>query len=170
MMRIADGLVVTIEYTLRDAAGEVLESSADRGPVTWKLGSERMLPGIANAIEGMEVGESRTGIIPPGELVPRDTTRTRDVALGEFPEGLDPKLGDRFQAKDEGGHPVIFEVTARTDEAVTVQLLHVLHDQEVHYEVKVLAARKSNLPPPPPVDVPDMTEDIELSEEAVEEE
>ncbi len=164
-MRIADGLVVTIEYTLKDAGGAVLESSAERGPVTWKLGSERMLPGIANAIEGMEVGESRTGIIPPGELVPRETTRTRDVALAEFPKGLDPKLGDRFQAKDESGHPVIFEVTKCTDEAVTVQLLHVLHDQEVHYEVKVLAARKSNLPPPPPVDVPDMTDDLLLSDD-----
>lgn len=164
-MQIADGLVVTIEYTLKNADGEVLESSEGRGPVTFKQGSDRMLPGIANAIEGMEVGEERTGTIPPGELFPRDQTRTRKVPLAEFPEGVKPQLDDRFQAKDEGGQPVLFEVIECTDEWVTVQLLHILHDVEVHYEVKVLAARKANLPPPPPVDVPDFTEDLEITEE-----
>ncbi len=164
-MQISDGQVVTIEYTLKDADGVLVESSEGRGPITFKLGSDRMLPGVAKAIEGMTVGESRSGVIPPGELLPREVTRTRQIPTGEFPEGLDPKPGDRFQAKDENGQPVIFEVTERSESSVTVQLLHVLHDKEVHYEVKVLAARKSNLPPPPPVDVPDMTDDLELSEE-----
>jgi FKBP-type peptidyl-prolyl cis-trans isomerase SlyD len=164
-MQIADGLVVTIEYTLTEADGTLVESSKDRGPVTFKQGSDRMLPGIANAIEGMEVGESRSGVIPPGELFPRTQTRTRTMGLTEFPDGLDPKVDDRFQAKGEDGQPVLFEVIERTDDSVTVQLLHILHDQEVHYEVTVLAARKANLPPPAPVDVPDFTEDLELSEE-----
>ena len=157
-MQIAEGQIVTIEYTLRNADGEVLEASAERGPVTFKLGSDRMLPGLAKVVDGMSVGESRAGVIPPGELVPREFTASRDVPRSEFPEGLDPKVGDRFKAKDLDGQPVLFEVTKTTDEHVIVQLLHILHDVEVHYEVKVLAARKSNLPPPPPVDVPDMTD------------
>ncbi len=160
MLRIDEGRVVTIEYTLRDAADNVLESSADRGPVTFKLGSDRMLPGLEKAIDGMQVGETRTGVIPAGQLVPRESTSTRDVPTNEFPEGIDPKVGDRFQAKGVDGQPVIFEVIEQTDTAVKVRLLHPLHDTEVHYEVKVLAARKSNLPPPPPVDVPDLTEDL----------
>lgn len=159
-MQIAPGLVVTIEYTLANAAGEVLEASKDRGPVTFTLGSDRMLPGLAAALEGMTVGETRKGVIPPGQLVPRELTSSRKVRLDEFPKGLDPKLGDRFQAKDEHGQPVLFEVTARDDESVTVQLLHILHDTEVHYEVTVLAARKSNLPPPPPIDAEDLTDDL----------
>ena len=164
MMQIQDGQVVTIEYTLKDPEGNVLESSAERGPVTFKLGSDRMLPGVARAIEGMTVGESREGVIPAGQLVPREFTTSRTVRLDEFPEGVEPQVGDRFQAKGDGGQPVLFEVNERTEDSVSVQLLHILHDQPVHYEVTVLAARKSNLPPPPPLDVPDMTEDLVAEE------
>ncbi len=161
-MVIADGQVVTIEYTLKDAEGTVLESSAERGPVTFRLGQDRMLPGLANAIQGMTVGETREGIIPPGELVPREFTSKRDVPRTEFPSGVAPSIGDRFQAKGMDGGPVIFEVVELSDEIITVQLLHGLHEKEVHYEVTVLAARKSNLPPPPPSaeEVEDLTDDL----------
>ncbi len=164
-MQIAEGLVVTIEYTLRDAAGKVLESSADRGPVTFKIGSDRMLPGVEKAIDGMTVGETRKGVIPPGELVPRKATATREVSFSEFPEGVRPDVGDRFQAKGVDGNPVVFEVLEKHDAGVKVQLLHPLHDTEVHYEVRVLAARKSNLPPPAPLDVPDLTDELLEPEE-----
>ncbi len=160
-MQIAEGQIVTIEYTLRDKAGNVVESSQAQGPVTFKLGSDRMLPGLAKALEGMEVGETRSGVIPPGELVPREMTSTRDIPKTEFPKGVEPKKGDRFKAQGPNGQPVLFEVLEIKEDSVQVQLLHILHDTEVHYEVKVLAARKSNLPPPPPVDdVPDLSDDL----------
>lgn len=163
-MQIGPGLVVTIEYTLRNAAGKTLESSAERGPVTFVMGSQRMLPGLSAAIEGMVVGESRSGTIPPGALVPIATTAARRVGRNEFPSGAKPKVGDRFGAKDLDGNPVTFQVTEVTDEAVVVHLLHPLHDEKVNYEVKVLAARRASLPPPPPPgvgeEVPDMTDDL----------
>lgn len=160
-MQIVEGQIVTIEYTLRNPKGDVLESSADRGSVTFKLGSDRMLPGLAKAMEGMRVGETRKGVIPPGELVPRSAVPSRNVLFSEFPGGLKPQIGDRFQAKSPEGQPVVFEVSERRDDGVTVLLLHPLHDTEVRYEVTVLAARKSNLPPPPPVDLPDMSDLLE---------
>ncbi len=163
-MRIEEGQIVTIEYTLRGQDGQVLESSKDRGAITFKLGSQRMLPGLAAAMEGMKVGETRKGIIPAGELVPRDAVPTRKVLFSEFPEGVEPSVGDRFQAKGPEGNPVIFEVSEGHDDGVTVLLLHPLHDTEVSYEVEVLAARKSNLPPPPPVDLPDMSDLLESSD------
>ncbi|MBU0550216.1 FKBP-type peptidyl-prolyl cis-trans isomerase [Myxococcota bacterium] len=163
-MEVVDGLVTTIEYTLKNAKGEIVESSQARGAITFKMGSDRMLPGLAKVIKGMKVGEARQGTIPPGELVPVEMTAKREIPLSEFPEGVKPKLGDRFRAKDHNGQPVIFEVIEVMEEAVKVQLLHILHEEEIHYEVKVLAARRSNIPPPPPVDVPDMTEDL-LEEE-----
>lgn len=163
-MQIADGHIVTLTYTLRDADGTVLESSADRGPLTFTLGSQRMLPGLAQAITGMAVGETRKGVIPAGKLVPREAAPRQFIALGEFPPGTAPKLGDRFAAKNPEGQPVVFEVVERRDDGVTVLLLPPLHDTEVHYEVEVIAARKPNLPPPPPIDLTDMTDMTELIE------
>ncbi len=156
-MEISDGLVVTIEYSLRSAEGLLLESSEEQGPLTFKMGSERILPGLAKAMKGMRVGEQREGLIPPGELVPREFTSSRVVPLEEFPDGMSPALGDRFQAKGQDSKPVLFEVIQCDEGSVTVQLLHVYHEKELHYSIKVLAARRSNLPPPPPIDLPDMS-------------
>lgn len=159
-MEIADGLVVTIEYTLRDGRGEVLETSTGRGPVSFKMGSSKLLPGLARAMQGLRVGESRTGIIPAGQLVPAEMTATRRVGLDEFPEGVNPDVGQRFRARAEDGQPLMFEVTERDAQGITVRLLHALHEVDVHYEVRVLAARRTNVPPPVPTDVVDLTEDL----------
>lgn len=161
-MQIEDGMVVTIEYTLKDDQGQVVESSEDRGAISFRMGDARMLPGLVKVIRGMSVGERRVGTIPPGQLVPADQTDTRAVSLAEFPEGLNPQVGQRFQARDLEGRPVMFEVFERDDETVKVRLLHILHEVEVSYEVKVIAARRSNVPPPPPVEgVPDLTDELE---------
>ena len=159
-MQITDGHIVTIEFTLRDAEGTILESTDDSGPITFTLGKDRMLPGLAKAIEGMTVGETRDGKIPPGELVPRDATGKREVPSKEFPGGVLPDMGARFQAKGANGQPLIFEVVSKSDTHCTVQLLHPLHDVEVAYTVKVIAARRANVPPPPPVDAPDLTDEL----------
>lgn len=159
-MQIANGHIVTIEFTLKDGAGKVLESTEANGPITFTLGKDRMLPGLAKAIEGMTVNETREGTIAPGELVPQSATGNRVVQKGEFPGGQLPDVGARFQAKGANGQPINFEVIAKTDENCTVQLLHPLHDVEVHYSVTVTAARRANVPPPPPVDLPDLTDEL----------
>ncbi len=162
-MKIGNGQVVTIEFTLRDGAGALLESTKDRGPITFVMGADRVLPGLARAMEGMTVGETRSGSIPPGELVPLTATGTRRVNYNEFPEGMRPGLGSRFQAKGLDNNPVQFEVTEIHDDGVTVHLLHPLHDVEVFYEVTVLSARRVSVPPPPPGlddEVLDLTDDL----------
>lgn len=159
-MQIADGHIVTIEFTLRDAEGKTLESTDDAGPLTFTLGKDRMLPGLAKVIQGMTVGETREGKIAPGELVPRHVTGKRVVPSKEFPDGNLPDVGARFQAKGVNGQPLIFEVVSKTDANCTVQLLHPLHDVEVAYTVKVVAARRANVPPPAPVDAPDLTDEL----------
>lgn len=159
-MQITDGHIVTIEFTLRDAEGKTLESTDDSGPITFTLGKDRMLPGLAKAIDGMTVGETREGKIAPGELVPRDATGKRVVPKNEFPGGDLPDVGARFQAKGANGQPLIFEVVEKTKANCTVQLLHPLHDVEVAYTVTVVAARRANIPPPPPVDAEDLTDEL----------
>lgn len=157
-MQIANGHVVTIEFTLKDSGGAVLESTEGGGPITFTMGKDRMLPGLAKAIEGMTVNETREGTIAPGELVPPGAKRV--VQKNEFPGGNLPEVGARFQAKGANGQAVNFEVVSKTDAQCTVQLLHPLHDVEVHYTVTVVAARRGNVPPPAPVDVPDLTDEL----------
>lgn len=165
-MEITDGLVVTLDFTLTDPAGKVIETTSGGEPITFQFGERHILPGLAKAIVGLKPGENRTGKIPAGELVPRDALGSRRVPRAELPAGASPKVGDRFAAKEAGhAQPVTLEVTSVTDEAIEVLLLHPLHSVEVGYEVTVRAVRRPNVPPPPPVAVEEDLTDAVLEEE-----
>jgi FKBP-type peptidyl-prolyl cis-trans isomerase 2 len=140
-MTIADEKVVTIEYTLETAEHDVIETSRTSGPITFRMGDHRLLPGLAAILHDMEVGQTRRGTIPPGQLVPVDRAPQRHVSRQEFPQNVEPGPGDRFEAHDAAGKPVTFEVVEVDDDAVVVRVLHPLHDQEVLYEVTVVAAK-----------------------------
>ncbi len=159
-MKVADGTLVTIDYVLRNGRGEIIERSEEGKPLSFTLGQPGLLPGLAKAMQGMQAGESRKGTIPAGQLVPREVSPISKIALAEFPAGTDPQVGARFQASGPGGLPVTFEVVERGADSVKVQLLHPLHDEDVQYEVKLLTIRKQGVPPPAPIDVPDLTDEL----------
>jgi FKBP-type peptidyl-prolyl cis-trans isomerase 2 len=153
-MQISDGQIVSIHFTLRSADGKVLETTEGAEPMSFQFGARKILPGLAQAMQGMEVGGSREGVIPAGRLVPADQCPRRRIPASELPDGARPPVGHRFQARDAaGGKAVHLEVVAVDATGLDVAVLHPLHETEVHYEVRVVSARRANLPPPPPVEV-----------------
>jgi len=50
-MEIAKHKSVTVEYTLRNDAGEVLDTSSNRAPLTYIQGVGNMIPGFESALE-----------------------------------------------------------------------------------------------------------------------
>ncbi len=165
-MEVTTGLFVTLDFTLTEPSGKVIETTAGAEPITFQFGSRSILPGLATAIEGMKVGETRKGTIPPGQLVPREFCGKRHVPRKELPAGASPKVGDKFAAKDIGhAQPVNLEVVATDDDGIDVILLHPLNEVEIGYEVTVVAARRPNVPPPAPMTVEeDLTDAVLLDE------
>ena len=51
---LADGLVGVIDYTLKNADGEVLDTSEGRGPMPYLHGASNIIPGLENALEAFE--------------------------------------------------------------------------------------------------------------------
>ncbi|MCK6575805.1 FKBP-type peptidyl-prolyl cis-trans isomerase [Myxococcota bacterium] len=164
-MEVTEGLVVVLDFTLTDPAGQVIETTSGAEPITFQFGTRSILPGLAKTIEGMKVGETRTGKIPAGQLVPRDALGKRHVPKAELPAGASPKVGDRFTAKEAGhAQPVTLEVVSVDATGIDVQLLHPLHLIDVGYEVVVRAIRRPNVPPPPPVAVEEDLTDAVLED------
>ena len=164
-MEISEGLFVTLDFTLTDPSGKILESTAGKEPISFVFGSRNILPGLAKVLGGMKAGESKKGTIAAGQLVPRELGAKRQVARPELPPGAQPKVGDRFAAKDVGhAQPVQLEVTAVSPQGVDVVLLHPLNDVEVAYDVTVRSVRRPNVPPPPPMSVDEDLTDAVLEE------
>ncbi|MCF6237359.1 MAG: family 10 glycosylhydrolase, partial [Candidatus Marinimicrobia bacterium] len=66
-MNIAKDKVVSIEYTLTNDHGEVLDSSSGKDPLAYMHGGGGLISGLEKKLEGKVKGDKLIAIIPPGE-------------------------------------------------------------------------------------------------------
>ncbi len=85
-----DGATVVVSYTGKLADGTMFDSTANRQPFDFVMGSNQVIPGWNQGLRGMKVGGRRTMTIPPGlaygaqgaeGAVPPNTTLIFDVEL-----------------------------------------------------------------------------------------
>ena len=141
-MRIAKHTVVSIDYTLTDAQGAVLDSSEGREPLAYIHGTGSIVVGLEEALEGKEKGTNLKVSIPPAKgYGERDASLTQKVPRAMFDvEKIEP--GMRFHAQAEHGTQVV-TVTAVDSESVTVDANHPLAGQTLNFEVDVVDVRQA---------------------------
>lgn len=141
-MKIEGASVVTIAYELRNAAGEVIESSDRNGPVSFVHGRRAILPGLDDKIEGMCVGQEAHFEFPPEQAFGRpEDGPEKMVPRAEFPPDAKLEPGARFEAGMPGGQRIFLEVLETRDDQVRVRMVHPLAGQTVSMSVKVLNVR-----------------------------
>jgi FKBP-type peptidyl-prolyl cis-trans isomerase SlyD len=141
-MQIADQRVVTIDYTLTDERGEVLDSSNGEEPLTYIHGTGNIVPGLETALMGKSAGDSVKITIPAAEgYGERDEELVQDVPRDRFP-GEDIEVGMRFHAQGSEGSQVV-TVVAVDDSKVTVDGNHPLAGMNLAFDVKVLEVREA---------------------------
>jgi FKBP-type peptidyl-prolyl cis-trans isomerase SlyD len=139
-MQIANQKVVTIDYTLRDDQGDVLDSSQGQEPLTYIHGAGNIIPGLENALAGKGPGESLKVTIPPAEgYGDRDEELVQKVPRDRFPGGS-VEVGMRFHAQGSAGSQVV-TVVAVDEGNVTVDANHPLAGMTLAFDVKVLEVR-----------------------------
>jgi len=140
-----------MDYELRVVGGEVLESSSEKGPLSYVQGSGRMLPGLEKRLEGHGPGDALEGVVPASEAFGDERSLpTTVLPRSNFPKDAEMKPGATFEAKDAAGRPVAFKVMDASDEEVRVQLLHPLAGKDIAFKVKILAVTETEAPPLPP--------------------
>ncbi|MEN9814808.1 MAG: hypothetical protein RLZZ412_790, partial [Verrucomicrobiota bacterium] len=64
-MRVAQDTVVSIEYTLKDDQGNILDASDGRGPLEYLQGFQNIIPGLEQGLLGLGAGDTKTVTVPP---------------------------------------------------------------------------------------------------------
>jgi FKBP-type peptidyl-prolyl cis-trans isomerase 2 len=149
-----DQRVIRLEYELKVKGGDLVESSAQRGPLELVLGQRRLLPVLEERIAKLAVGEEVTGELAAAEAFGNESLLpVKEIPVGEFPEGAELTAGRIFEAKGPDGQPVRFRIVEPLDASVKVIFLHPLAAADLEYRLKVLAIdepRRRPLPPPLP--------------------
>jgi FKBP-type peptidyl-prolyl cis-trans isomerase SlyD len=140
-MEIARHTVVSIDYTLTNEAGEVLDRSERGEPLDYIHGTGQIIPGLEAALAGRTIGDAfRVRILPADAYGERDPELVVSADLSQFGGGT-PHVGMRVQADDEGAE--ILTVTAVEGEVVTLDGNHPLAGMPLTFEVTVVAVRSA---------------------------
>ncbi|MDR5859334.1 peptidylprolyl isomerase [Halomonas eurihalina] len=143
-MQIAQNSVVAFHYTLTNDAGEVLDSSEGREPLTYLHGAGNIIPGLEKEMEGRAAGDKLQAQVTPeegyGEVQPQLVQEVpRDAFQGV--ENVEP--GMQFQAQTQGG-PLMVTVTKVEGDTVTVDGNHPLAGQQLNFDVEIAEVREAS--------------------------
>jgi FKBP-type peptidyl-prolyl cis-trans isomerase SlyD len=143
-MQIAKNTAVQINYTLKNDAGEVLDSSEGAEPLAYLQGNGNLIPGLEKALEGKRAGDAVNVSIPPEEgYGVSDATLIQEVPRSAF-EGIDQiEVGMQFHAESNHG-PRTVTVTKVAADTVTVDGNHPLADQTLHFAVQIIEVRAAS--------------------------
>ena len=133
--------VIGIHYTMKNDAGEVLESSHGGHPMLYLADSGQVLLTLDEEIQGLAVGETKSVTLAAkdayGEINP---ALKMNVKIGQFPAGTEVKTGLQFRASNEPGTP-LFRVINVLGEEVFIDGNHPLAGQTLHFDVEVTEKR-----------------------------
>jgi FKBP-type peptidyl-prolyl cis-trans isomerase SlyD len=143
-MQVQSDHVVSIDYTLKNDAGEVMDSSEQTGPLAYLHGHQNIIPGLEKALDDKAVGDSFTASIEPADAYgERNEEMIQTVPRSMF-QGVDEiEPGMRFQAQTEGGVTVVTIKDVNGDE-ITLDGNHELAGETLHFDVEIKEVRPAS--------------------------
>jgi FKBP-type peptidyl-prolyl cis-trans isomerase SlyD len=141
-MQIGPQKVVSISYTLKGDAGDVIDSSVGREPLIYIHGIGSLVPGLEKALEGRGAGEHVAVTVGPEEgYGARDESLSRKIPIRKLPDGK-ARAGMRVRVETDTG-PMLLLITAVQGDYATVDPNHPLSGKTLHFEVDVVDVREA---------------------------
>jgi FKBP-type peptidyl-prolyl cis-trans isomerase SlyD len=143
-LKIADGIVVGLDYTLRLDDGEVIDSSADQEPLEFLQGSGQIIPGLEQALYDMEVGDRKQVVVDPADgYGVHDPNATELVPTNVFPADLKLNVGQRLNMRDQSGQVFEVHVLELRADGVLLDFNHPLAGETLFFDVTIATLRQA---------------------------
>jgi peptidylprolyl isomerase len=139
MSQASIGQTVRVHYTGRLTDGTLFDSSAERDPLEFELGSGQVIPGFENAVVGMAVGENKSVSIEPEQAYgARHEQLIQSVPMSALPDDMQPAVGMQLQSQTPTGEVMRLVVTEVAEESITVDANHPLAGQVLQFEIELI--------------------------------
>jgi len=134
---IQEGAIVSIEYTLADESGKVLDSSAGKEPLTYIQGAGQIVRGLENALNGLKVGDQKKVQAKPEEGYGLPGTKEfQEIPREKIPPDAQ-KVGAMLMTKSPQGQAIALRVSEVKDKTVMIDFNHPLAGKTLNFDVKV---------------------------------
>jgi FKBP-type peptidyl-prolyl cis-trans isomerase SlyD len=141
LMQIAKGKVVSMDYTLTDDAGEMLDTSKGGTPLVYLHGIGGIIPGLERGLEGRSTGDNvQVKVAPEDAYGLHQDALIESVPRSAFRgvEKIEP--GMTFQAAQNGQTRVVTVVGVDQD-TVRVDANHPLAGKTLYFDVTIVEVR-----------------------------
>ncbi len=139
---VQDGLVVSLEYTLRRENGDVIDASQDQDPLEFLQGQGQIVPGLEKALYGMSIDEEKSVVVPPEQGYGQRLDHAFQMLPHDvFPEDMPLAPGLALHLRDNLGRVVQAHVAEVRPDGVLLDLNHPLAGMTLHFDVKVVDLR-----------------------------
>ncbi len=145
-MLIADKMVVSLHYTLKNAAGEIIDSSDGAEPLSYIHGASQIVPGLERELTGLKAGDSKDVVVRPedGYGAP-DPQGIFGVPRAAFPPEAKLEVGESFVGEDDEGQPVPVRVIEVRPDLIMVDANHPLAGETLYFHVDVRDVREATV-------------------------
>lgn len=143
MLTIQKNHVVTIDYTLTDNEGTVMDTSRGQEPLNYLHGTNSLIPGLEKALEGKSEGaDFKVTIAPAQAYGNRDENLVHEVNRAELAHLPNLKEGMELEV-DADGDTLILTIVEINDKSVVLDGNHPLAGVTLNFDILVRSIRKA---------------------------
>ena len=140
MSQVKSGDKVKVHYTGKLEDGTVFDSSREREPFEFTVGSGNVIPGFDAGVIGMNIGDQKTVAVPPNQAYGESREELiAQVKSGVFPENITPEIGQQLQMEQSNGQPINVVVAKIEGDTVTLDANHPLAGKTLVFEIELVA-------------------------------
>ena len=139
--RIGPDMQVTLHFALGLENGEVVDSTFDKKPATFKVGDGNLLPGFEQQLYGLKAGDKRTLQLTPEQGFGQHNPQNVQVMPRSQFEGMELSEGLLVIFNDAAKTELPGVVKTFNDRQVTVDFNHPLAGKALTFEVEIFEVK-----------------------------
>ena len=142
-MQVSDNKVVTLNYTLKDDDGNIIDQSHD-DQFAYLHGAQNIISGLEIALTDKAKGDKVSVRIEPkdgyGEY---NDSMIQNVDKNMFDNEQELEVGQQFHAQTPDGHMITVTIKAIDEDEITVDGNHPLAGVHLNFDVEVVDVREA---------------------------
>ena len=140
---VKDGSVVSLQYSLSEENGDLIESNKGKDPLKYTHGTKQIVPGLEKELTGMKVGgEKRVKIKPEDAYGLVNSKAFQEVPKEQIPaNGM--KVGATLAAKGPHGEELPVRIHEIKEKTVVLDLNHPMAGKTLLFDIKILEIQPS---------------------------
>ncbi|MBF0281561.1 MAG: peptidylprolyl isomerase [Zetaproteobacteria bacterium] len=143
-MKICNHKVVSLQFAMKNDAGDVVDSSEDGGALIYLHGEENIVQALENVLEGKSVGDSIQVTLEAADAYGEIDAELIEVVDAEMFEGVDniePGMEFESEEDEESGEIQYVRIVEVNGNQVTVDGNHPLAGMRLHFDMTVESIR-----------------------------